>query len=92
MRQVANQKQEMNDNKAQERAFANGHDGQVLLGGLALPECVLQGRGLRALLEAQEQAAPVSGLIQGMVVVGSVSRCTANMPCRRSPGLASTRK
>jgi hypothetical protein len=65
MRQVANQKLEMNDNKAQQRALANGRDGQVLLGGLALPECVLQGKGLRALLEAQQQAAPVSGLIQG---------------------------
>lgn len=73
MRQVANQKLEMNDNKAQERALANGHDGQVLLGGLALPECVLQGKGLRALLEAQQQAAPVSGLIQGATAVQGCS-------------------
>jgi hypothetical protein len=73
MRQVANQKLEMNDTKAQERALANGRDGQVLLGGLALPECVLQGKGLRALLEAQQQAAPVSGLIQGEVAVQGCS-------------------
>lgn len=65
MRQVANQKLEMNDQKAQGRALANGRDGQVLLGGLALPECVLQGKGLRALLDAQQQVAPVGGLIQG---------------------------
>jgi hypothetical protein len=65
MRQVANQKLEMNDQKAQGRAMANGRDGQVLLGGLALPECVLQGKGLRALLDAQQQVAPVGGLIQG---------------------------
>lgn len=65
MRQVADQKLEMNGSKAQGRALANGRDGQVLLGGLTLPECVLQGRGLRALLDAQEQVAPVGGLVQG---------------------------
>lgn len=65
MRQVADQKLEMNGSKAQGRALANGRDGQVLLGGLMLPECVLQGRDLRALLDAQEQVAPVGGLVQG---------------------------
>jgi hypothetical protein len=65
MRQVANQKHEMNGTKAQGRALANGRDGQVLLGGLTLPDCVLQGKRLRALLDAQEQVAPVGGLIQG---------------------------
>lgn len=65
MRQVADQKLEMNGSKAQGRALANGRNGQVLLGGLTLPECVLQGRGLRALLDAQEQVAPVGGLVQG---------------------------
>lgn len=65
---MANQKLEMNGSKAQGRALANGRDGQVLLGGLALPECVLQGKGLRALMEAQQHAAPVGGLIQGVCV------------------------
>lgn len=77
MRQVASQKLEMNGSKAQGRALANGRDGQVLLGALALPECVLQGKGLRALLDAQQNggaAQPVGGLLQGGLGVWSVWR------------------
>lgn len=66
MRQVAQQKLVMNEHKAQGRALANGKDGVVMLGGVALPESVLQGRGLRVLLEAQgTEAVPVEGLVQG---------------------------
>lgn len=67
---MANQKLEMNGSKAQGRALANGRDGHVLLGGLTLPEGVLHGKGLRALMDAQQQVAPVGGLIQGKVGAG----------------------
>jgi hypothetical protein len=88
MRQVANQKMEMNGNKAQGRVLANGRDGHVLLGGLVLPECVLQGRGLRALLDAHQQVTPVEGLIQGegMTEGGTATCLPVNAPprCRQS--------
>jgi hypothetical protein len=52
-------------------AAAAGKDGHILLGGAAVPEAVLRGKGLRALLDAQQQAAghvPVGGLIDGECV------------------------
>jgi hypothetical protein len=70
MRHVASQKLVMNERQASSRtaAAAAGKDGHILLGGAAVPEAVLRGKGLRALLDAQQQAAgqvPVGGLIDG---------------------------
>lgn len=70
MRHVASQKLVMNERQASSRtaAAAAGKDGHILLGGAAVPEAVLRGKGLRALLDAQQQAAghvPVAGLIDG---------------------------
>jgi hypothetical protein len=83
MRQLAQQKQEMNESKAQGRVLANGKDGLVMLGGVPLPEAVLQGRGLRALWEAQQDAVPVAGLFQGERFLGVVTLkrgcCAARM-------------
>jgi phage protein U len=70
MRHVASQKLVMNERQASSRtaAAAGGKDGHIMLGGAAVPEAVLRGKGLRALLDAQQQAAglvPVGGLIDG---------------------------
>lgn len=70
MRHVANQKLVMNERQASNRtgAAAAGKLGHVMLGGTAVPEGVLRGKGLRALLDAQKQAAghvPVGCLLDG---------------------------
>lgn len=76
MRAVASKKLVMNEHKANSRAAAEaaGQDGHVLLGGAAVPEGVLRGRGLRALLDAQQaigsggDAACVGGMLAGAAV------------------------
>lgn len=67
MRQVANQKLVMNERQASSRtaAAAAGKEGHILLGGLPVPEAVLRGKGLRALMESQQTGVPVGGLLDG---------------------------
>jgi hypothetical protein len=86
MREVAAHKAAMNEHKAQARGGATGKDGHVMLGGAMLPESVLQGRGLRALWEAQQQgAAPVGGLLKGVLSVGWVWAHDTSGLCRTRP-------
>jgi hypothetical protein len=86
MRHVASQKLVMNERQASSRtaAAAAGKDGHILLGGAAVPEAVLRGKGLRALLDAQQQAAghvPVGGLIDGECAARAQVRMRVTLVC-----------
>jgi hypothetical protein len=88
MRHVASQKLVMNERQASSRtaAAAAGKDGHILLGGAAVPEAVLRGKGLRALLDAQQQATghvPVGGLIDGECAVQGCVCCWFGQHCQQ---------